>query len=84
MGKTIRHEQRRNLFKNGERGHHNTLLREYYKMNTGVIKDWRELLILCDYESDRLKTDRNIMTKLCRTRSKRYWKNEVKNQLNEE
>lgn len=39
MGKTIRHEQRRNLFKNGERGHHNTLLREYYKMNTGVIKD---------------------------------------------
>ena len=84
MGKTIRREQRRNLFKNEERGHHNTLLREYYKMNTGVIKDWRGLLIRCDYETDRLKTDRNIMTKLCRTRSKHYWKNEVKNQLNEE
>ena len=84
MGKTIKHEQCRNLFKNGERRHHNTLFSEYYKINTGVIKDWRGLLIQRDYESNRLKTDRNIMTKLCRTSSKRHWKNEVKNQLNEE
>ena len=84
MSKTIRHEQRRNLFKNGERGHHNTLLREYYEMNTGVIKDWRGLLVRRDYESDRLKRDRSLITKLCRTRSKRNWKNDVENQLNEE
>jgi len=83
MSRTIKHAQRRNLFHNGERGHHNSLLREYYQTHTGVVKDWRGLINRRDYDSDRQKRDRSMITKLCRTRMNRDWKAEVKNQLSD-
>ena len=84
MGKTIKHKLTRNLFHNGERNHHNTLMKEYYQMGTGIVNDWRGLIDRRDYESDRCKRDRSILTKRCRTRLKRTWKTIVKDTLNEE
>jgi hypothetical protein len=51
MIRTYRHEYHSNLFSNGERGHHNTLTREFKGVhNCWLVKDMRGLIDRRDYE----------------------------------
>lgn len=77
MGKTIRQEHTSKLGHNGDRGPKHSLLREYNRTKTIMIKDWCYLINNRDYESDRQKGWRHIGTKLCRTRLKRDVQNEI-------
>lgn len=72
MSKTYRHSHISNLFHNGERGHHNSLTREFKGINgCWMIKDSRNLLDRADYESSRMKGVRKMMTQKRRTVMKR-------------
>ncbi len=61
------------LFHNGEHGSHNTLLREFREVNGGgwLVKQSRGLIDRRDYESDRNKGIRHVMSKMRRTAMKR-------------
>ena len=84
MGKTYKKEFFKSLFRNGQRGHHNTLLREFHgKSIMGgiwLVKDSHNLLERRDYRSDRYKTIRKIAGKKRRL----YLKNFAKNIIEEE
>lgn len=71
MSRTYRHSYHSNLFSNGERGHHNSLTREFKGINCWLVKDCRGLIDRRDYESDRNKGIRKIMTQKRRTVMKR-------------
>ena len=73
MSRTYRHSYHSNLFSNGERSHHNSLTREFKGVNTGgfLVKNCRGLINERDYESDRFKAIRKIMTQRRRTIMKR-------------
>lgn len=76
MSKTYKKEFRKNLFSNGQRGHHNTLLREFHgrSLRGGIwlVKDTHNLLDRRDYQSDRMKVIRKIAGKKRRLYIKKY------------
>jgi hypothetical protein len=74
MSKTYKKEFTRNLFHNGARGHHNTLLREFHGIMDGVwlVKDTHNMFDERDYQSDRMKGIRKIVGKKRRLSLKKY------------
>ena len=76
MSKTYKKEFTKNLFRNGERGHHNTLLREFHgrSLMSGIwlVKDSHNLMNERDYKSDRMKGIRKIAGKKRRLYMKKY------------
>lgn len=76
MSKTYKREFRTSLYKNGQRGHHNTLLREFHgrSLMSGVwlVKDSHNLIDERDYKSDRMKRIRKIAGKKRRLYMKRF------------
>ena len=72
MSKTYKHAYTKNLFHNGEHGHHNSLTREFKGIDgCWMIKGARNLIDRADYESSRMKGIRKIMTQKRRTVMKR-------------
>ena len=84
MSKTYKREFRKNLFSNGQRGHHNTLLREFRvrSLMDGVwlVKDTHNIFNERDYQSDRMKRIRKIAGKKRRLYMKRF-ANELINEI---
>lgn len=79
MSRTYKREHRSNLLKNGQRGHHNTLTREFKVLPGGAeVKNCRNLLNRRDYKSDRLGGMRRIGTKQRRTALKRIAQKEIR------
>jgi len=76
MSKTYRREFRKNLLSNGQRGHHNTLLREFHgrSLMGGVwlIKDTHNLMDERDCQSDRMKRIRKCANKKRRLYMKKF------------
>lgn len=76
MSKTYKREFRKNLFSNGQRGHHNTLLREFHDRNlmggVWLVKDTHNIFDERDYQSDRMKGIRKIAGKKRRLYMKKY------------
>ena len=70
MSRTHKKQTTKSLYGNGQRGHHNTLLREFHGQ-IGLVKDSRNLLEKRDYRSDRYKKIRLIVGKKRRTYMKR-------------
>ena len=84
MSRTYRKEYTRNLFHNGEHGHHNSLTREFKGIEgCWTIKSGRNLLDRADYESSRMKGIRKIMTQKRRTIMKRNTDKIIESELNE-
>lgn len=83
MSKTYKKESFKSLFRNGQRGHHNTLIREFHgrSLMGGVwlVKDSRNLLDEQDYMSDRYKRIRKIADKKRRLYMKKF-ANEIINE----
>jgi len=72
MSKTYKEFYHKKLFSNGNRNHHNTLMKEFYGLEgCGMVKDVRGLLDRRDYKSDRNKGIRKIMNQKRRTSIKR-------------
>ena len=73
MSRTYKKKYTSSLFHNGEHGSHNTLLREFREVNSGgwLVKQSRGLIDRRDYESDRNKGIRHVMSKMRRTAMKR-------------
>ncbi len=88
MSRTYRHEHNSQLFGNGNRGHHNTLLREFKDISRshggGPIKDFRGLIAERDYQSDRLGAWRRIADKKRRQALKRKANKMIEDELNDE
>lgn len=76
MSKTYKREFRKNLFSNGQRGHHNTLLREFHDRNlmggVWLVKDTHNIFDERDYQSDRMKGIRKIAGKKRRLYMKKH------------
>ena len=76
MSKTYKKEFTRNLFRNGARGHHNTLLREFHgrSLMGGIwlVKDTHNLMDERDYQSDRMKRIRKCANKKRRLYMKKF------------
>lgn len=73
MSKTHKKQFTKSLFGNGQRGHHNTRLREFHGCSSiGLVKDSRNLLEKRDYCSDRYKKIRLIAGKKRRACMKRF------------
>lgn len=84
MSKTYRKEYTKNLFHNGEHGHHNSLTREFKGINgCWLVKSIRGLIDRRDYKSDRNKSIRKIMTQKRRTVMKRDTEKIIKNEIND-
>ena len=84
MSRTYRHSYHSNLFSNGEHGHHNSLTREFKGINgCWLVKNHRGLIDRRDYESDRDKACRKIMTQKRRTVMKRMVIKMIDEQLND-
>lgn len=81
MSKTYKKEFRTSLYKNGQRGHHNTLLREFHgrSLMSGVwlVKDSHNLIDERDYKSDRMKRIRKIAGKKRRLYMKRFTNEQI-------
>ena len=81
MSKTYKKEFRTSLYKNGQRGHHNTLLREFHgrSLMGGVwlVKDSHNLIDERDYKSDRMKRIRKIAGKKRRLYMKRFTNEQI-------
>lgn len=73
MSRTYKKKYTSSLLHNGEHGSHNTLLREFREVNGGgwLVKQSRGLIDRRDYESDRNKGIRHMMSKMRRTAMKR-------------
>ena len=85
MGKTYRHPHTSNLYHNGERGHHNSLTKEFRGIDgCWAVKDCRNLIDRADYESSRMKGIRKIMTQKRRTVMKRNNQKLIEEVLNDE
>lgn len=72
MSRTHRKEYTKSLLGNGQRGHHNTLLREFHGCSVGLVKDSRNLLEKRHYCSDRYKKIRLIAGKKRRAYMKKF------------
>lgn len=76
MSKTYKKEFTKNLLHNGQRGHHNTLLREFHgrSLMGGIwlVKDTHNIFNERDYQSDRMKGIRKIAGKKRRLYMKKY------------
>lgn len=84
MSKTYQKAYTRNLFHNGEHGHHNSLTREFKGIDgCWTVKFVRGLIDRRDYESDRNKAIRKIMTQKRRTVMKRNTNKIIEEQLTE-
>jgi hypothetical protein len=84
MSRTYKHAYHSNLFSNGERGHHNSLTREFRGIDgCWLVKSVRGLIDRRDYESDRNKGVRKIMTQKRRTVMKRADAKVIEEQLSE-
>ena len=83
MSKTYKKESFKSLFRNGQRGHHNTLIREFHgrSLMGGIwlVKDSRDLLNRRDYRSDRYKRIRKAAGKKRRLYMKKF-ANEIINE----
>ena len=71
MSRTHRKQYTKSLIRNGQRGHHNTLLREFHGQSIRLVKDSRNLVERRDYRSDRYKKIRLIVGKKRRAYMKR-------------
>lgn len=71
MSRTHKKQYTKSLIRNGQRGHHNTLLKEFHDCSVGLVKDSRNLLEKRDYRSDRYKKTRLIAGKKRRAYMKR-------------
>ena len=71
MSRTHKKQTTKSLYGNGQRGHHNTLLREFHGRAIGLVKDSRNLCERRDYRSDRYKKIRLIVGKKRRALMKR-------------
>lgn len=87
MSKTYKKEFTKNLLHNGQRGHHNTLLREFHgrSLMGGIwlVKDTHNLLDRRDYQSDRMKCIRKIAGKKRRSYLKKFTNNIIDSELYE-
>ena len=76
MSKTYKKEFTKSLLHNGQRGHHNTLLREFHGRDLmggiWLVKDTHNLFDERDYKSDRMKGIRKIAGKKRRLYMKKY------------
>lgn len=82
MSRTYRKEYTRNLFHNGEHGHHNSLTKEFKGIDgCWTVKACRNLINRADYESSRMKGIRKIMTQKRRTIMKRNSNKFIEEQL---
>jgi len=74
MSKTYKKEFSKSLFHNGQRGSHNSLLREFHGIMNGVwlVKDAHNMFDERDYQSDRMKGIRKIVGKKRRQCQKRF------------
>jgi hypothetical protein len=85
MSKTYKKEFTRNLFHNGARGHHNTLLREFHDRSLmggiSLVKDTHNMFDERDYQSDRMKGIRKIAGKKRRLYMKKYANEIISNEL---
>lgn len=81
MSKTYKKEFRTSLYKNGQRGHHNTLLREFHGRSlmseVWLVKDSHNLIDERDYKSDRMKRIRKIAGKKRRLYMKRFTNEQI-------
>lgn len=85
MSRTYRKPYTKNLFHNGEHGHHNSLTKEFNGIDgCGPIKAWRNLIDRRDYKSDRNKGVRKIMTQKRRTVMKRNTEKLINEQIYED
>ncbi len=87
MSRTYRHEHNSQLFGKGNRGHHNTLLREFKDISRSggqPIKDFRGLIAERDLQSDRLGAWRRTVDKKRRQALKRKANKMIEDELNEE
>ena len=76
MSRTYKKEFTKNLLHNDQRGHHNTLLREFHGRDLmggiWLVKDTRNIFDERDYQSDRMKGIRKIAGKKRRLYMKKY------------
>ena len=73
-----------NLFHNGEHGHHNSLTKEFKGIDgCWTVKSVRGLIDRRDYESDRNKGIRKIMTQKRRTIMNRNTERMIEEEINE-
>ena len=87
MSRTYRRDRNCTLYGNGNRNHHNTLLREFKEVSRsgGVpIKDYRGLDQERDLQSDRMGAWRRNVDKKLRQVLKRKANKIVEDELNEE
>ncbi len=87
MSKTYKKEFTKSLLSNGQRGHHNTLLREFHghDLMGGIwlVKDTHNLMNERDYKSDRMKGIRKIAGKKRRNYLKKFTNNIIDSELYE-
>ena len=85
MSRTVRKEYTSNLFHNGEHSHHYSLMREFKGIDgCWTVKSIRGLIDRRDYESDRNKSVRKIMTQKRRTVMKRNTERMINEVLSDE
>jgi len=76
MSKTYKKEFTKRLLSNGQRGHHNTLLREFHRRDLmggiWLVKDTHNLFDERDSQSDRMKGIRKIAGKKRRLYMKKF------------
>lgn len=87
MSKTYKKEFTKSLLHNGQRGHHNTLLREFHDRSLmggiWLVKDTHNLMNERDYKSDRMKGIRKIAGKKRRNYLKKFTNNIIDSELYE-
>ena len=83
MSRTYKKPHNSKLFRNGERGHHNSLLREFKEIGW-CVKDARNLIDERNYQSDRLRLARRVVTEKRRQALKRKAERMIEEELNDE
>lgn len=83
MSRTVKRTKTRNLFHNGERGHHNSLMREFHKTGSLMLKDFCGLIDKRYYDSDRNKGFRNAQNGIRRARLKRISEKTIVDQIDD-
>jgi hypothetical protein len=81
MSRTHKKQTTKSLYGNGQRGHHNTLLREFHGCSIGIVKDSRNLVERRDYRSDRHKKIRLIIGKKRRAYMKRLTNKTISDEI---
>jgi hypothetical protein len=87
MSKTYKKEFTKKLLRNGQKGHHNTLLKEFHgkSLMSGIwlVKDTHNLFDERDYQSDRMKGIRKIAGKKRRQYMKIFTNNIIDSEIYE-